>query len=601
MLPLLLPLLLAASATQSSCNDFSALGGACARPGDPQDDASGDDIDAVDDAKVLLLQTGLYSKGVTGSHANTSQAQYLVQGTFPVPLDKTRAFEVVSNSNRSALFLFIPTFTVAMVILVWMWRCTLSSNHSTQEAAALVQIAQLFIQHLTFTLIIPSSYHTALAVGLDAVYSGILIGMYQMGVMLASVVLWFALLRVPDLWRRGRILTLAATGCNVVGAVSYCMLVYALEAREEAKDRLPATSLDRIAMCLLASRIMDGFGTGIVAQLSAVSIVHLFPSGDRPSWMASTQFAGMLGIGLGPLMHSIGCMLDTSNLASAHMGACGIVYVGIALASSSVAAVHFPVLPDSLEDHDPAPDEATKNQATTRGAEGEEPAGAGGTLLQRADGREMQSELSSHAKVVLLCGGLVMNVVRGFVISGLEAATALLLEERYSWNSRRIGIGIGACFLVCIPVKALHGGLKNSLTLIQWIRAMSIMAIVGSFMLFTPASRFLGIKDGGLAIMLGDAVLFPTLFLGDALNSGLMMMAPHLFPQGSRLDANHFMLYRIISVAALGRNLGPPLARFQVAAGGQDSYAAQQLALAVIYLILFEAVVVPRAKVDNQK
>jgi len=128
---------------------------------------------------------------------------------------------------------------------------------------------------------------------------------------------------------------------------------------------------------------------------------------------------------------------------------------------------------------------------------------------------------------------------------------------------------------------------------------MTFLSIMGTFLLFSFACP--GGRHGGWVLLLGDAILFPTLFLGDGLSSGLLMMSQHLCPAGSWLDANHIMLYRGLMVAGMGRTLGPPSARMQIDNGGQNSYAFQQFALAVVYLMIFELGMAPRVKLDDKQ
>lgn len=370
--------------------------------------------------------------------------------------------------------------------------------------------------------------------------------------------------------------------CNLVGAIMYYSISTGIVhgTPNSSNPAPPEVPMHGVAAALLISRLVDGFGTGIISQLSIVNLSHLFKSEERPSQMADNQLAVMMGIGIGPLIGSAVCRLaDIADFAQEDaLRAIAIAYVGNALAATFVVAIRFPELQDDMEDASHPPGE---------------------TSLQHASCSEEQSGLPMQSKVVLMCSGLVMNALRGFVISGLEAATSLLLEEEFGWERRDIGIVIGLCFLFCIPVKALYGNLKNELKITQWIRLMTCLSMIGTIPLFSFACP--GGPYCGWMILLGDAILFPTLFLGDGLSSGLLMMSQHLCPVGSWLDANHIMLYRGLMVAGMGRTWGPPAARMQIDHSGQNSYASQQLALAAVYLVVFELGMVPRAKSDDNK
>jgi len=499
-------------------------------------------------------------------------------------VDKTVAADDGTIARCMAPMLFIAAFMIALV--AWAWCSTQPGVHTTNEIAASLSNTQLFVQHMNYTLILPYSYLTAVSVGLGAVYSGFLIGMYMTGVMLGSVMMWFLLVWSPTLWEHARRLSLAAASCNLLGSAIYCAISSGIDTTGAEDRHSSVLPISGIAIALLGSRLLDGFGTGIIVQLAVVNVTHLFASKERPSQMANNQFAVMMGIGLGPLMGSAVCKLDFCHPDSEPLAACGIAYVGTAVAALIVVAVRFPELHGTIEDHTPA----------------QVPSVPAHTLVQNEGQSKQESQLSLRTKIIIASSGLAMNAMRGFVISGLEAATSLLLEDEYGWNRNDIGVVIGVCFLACVPVKAFYERSKSWLKVTQWIRLMSILAIAGSLLLFSPACHLLGPggKHCGVILLLGDAVLFPTLFLGDSLNSGLMMMSQHLLSAGSWFDANHIILYRGLAVAGCGRTFGPPLARSQIAAGGQNSYASQQLVLAAVYLLMFEIFIAPRAQIDDE-
>lgn len=468
--------------------------------------------------------------------------------------------------------LFILAFIAAMMGFVAI--NTRSSTSSVAEVAAFVPITLLFVQHLSYTLVIPFSYDTSMAIGMGVGYSGFLIGIQMAGVCLGSVLMWLLFATYPSLWRRGRTLMLWAVLCNFVGAATYC----ALSVHIESEGHETGGNMTGIATILMLSRVLDGFGIGINVQFSLVSITHLFTDADRPAWMTQNQFAVMLGIGLGPLMASGICSLDLCNASTDHLAAGGVAYVGITLAAAAVVAFRYPASLEDVADYN-AP-QRLEGAANLNALQV-------GSLLTEKDLRNRR---------ILLCGGLAMACLRGFVISGLEAATSLLLETEFGWDPKEIGVAIGVCFLFCIPIKALHMQLQPTLRHTSWIFLFAMLSVIGSLLLFSFACDLPVLDMLGCAyvLLLGDAVLFPALFMGDALTAGLLMQSQHLLPKGSWFDANHFLLYRNVLVAGIGRNIGPPLARIQVDMGGQDSYATLQVVGAGLFLVLLEVVVKPR-------
>jgi len=195
----------------------------------------------------------------------------------------------------------------------------------------------------------------------------------------------------------------------------------------------------------------------------------------------------------------------------------------------------------------------------------------------------------------LLCTGLAMSAIRGFVISGLEASTAQLLMQNYGWTKEAVGIAIGCCFLNALPFKLLHGVFRTKVSLHGWIRLSAWISILGPLLMFpvvTEAGKSIGIW-ASTTILLANAILFPVLLLGDALTSGVMLQ--HISPPGNWFDANYFVLYRALC-SLVGRGLGPPLARMAVNAG-QFDLAMQQFVCALAFYALYEGLF---RRFDNQ-
>jgi len=175
----------------------------------------------------------------------------------------------------------------------------------------------------------------------------------------------------------------------------------------------------------------------------------------------------------------------------------------------------------------------------------------------------------------------------------------MLLETEYGWSQDAIGIVIGLCFLCCIPVKSLYDRMQQKLLTTTWIRLSNMVAVMGSLLLFRCICEFLRLQHHcAFVLLLGDACLFPSLFLSDALTAGTMLKSEHTMPEGSRFDVKHMMLYRFIFMAGIGRNLGPSLARLVIAAGGQDNYASQQFICSMSFIFLFETFV--RRRVERK-
>uniref|UniRef100_A0A7S4QGH7 Solute carrier family 40 protein n=1 Tax=Alexandrium monilatum TaxID=311494 RepID=A0A7S4QGH7_9DINO len=114
----------------------------------------------------------------------------------------------------------------------------------------------------------------------------------------------------------------------------------------------------------------------------------------------------------------------------------------------------------------------------------------------------------------------------------------------------------------------------------------------------TPPSQRAALPvDGAEQLIVAGIIVFPTLYLSDALGSGLMHQ--HVLSEGSRFDGNHAQLWYNL-MQGMGRFLGPWTARSTVQARGQDWFAAQQLAVTFAFLCIFEMLVRPFLKVKDE-
>jgi len=195
---------------------------------------------------------------------------------------------------------------------------------------------------------------------------------------------------------------------------------------------------------------------------------------------------------------------------------------------------------------------------------------------------EVTSPIDDHRHWVII-GCLAITMLRGFCVSGLEAATTMILEVDHRWKAQSIGIVISMTFLAIVPLRWGHGKLKDRLSVATCIRSLAAFSIVGSI-LMSMAPHY------AWRLILADIILFPSFYWGDALVMGLM--AQHLSPTGSLLDANNAPGLQLLTVSC-GRFLGPISARALIAQGGQSTYAVMQVMAGVLFLVVFETVVRP--------
>jgi len=412
------------------------------------------------------------------------------------------------------------------------------------------------LDSIIFTLVIPDSFDLVSALGGNAVLSGAMIGIQKLGNSIGAVAFWGALRVAPDIWRtraRGA-LTLCAL-CQCIGTGSYGFVAAAADS---------ATASPSHARLLLAAlflgRIVGGVGAGIRLMSIRTCLARLTPGPDRPHQQSRFLFAIMLGMGAGPL---VACAVKALNMCQGHRTPflpAGIA--GLTLSLCELAAARCVRSLDGAAD-----------------------------FLGAEEGRVMlleERELDRRRSLIVCA--LAYSVLRCLCVSGVEAASALLLEVSFGWSPFYVGLTIGLAFLTCIPWRLAYLRLSHRLPLAQWILVLLGASVLGSVLLFRPpmptfASRGLsrdarmGVLAG--ALLVGDGLLFPCFFLSDSLVQGVILQHP-LPAKASWLNLNGINLFNSLFLDGFARVLGPALSRFHVSAHGQNTYAGQQLALTLV-------------------
>lgn len=454
-------------------------------------------------------------------------------------------------------------FVLVTVLAGLIWR---TRRGTLADGAKLVMLLAQFTSAFNFTVVILDAYQLSKAMGQGATFSGLLIGMYMLFLPLGSLVVWMVLRHSPEVWQtRARSGFIAALMFNSIGAMLYAIVeILAFSGLGNAS----AWQVYGLVTCACCARAATGIGGGICNQMCQALFAKMIPVRERPHQMVRLTLVTMLGVGLGPL---VAAALHTFKLcpASRHVfESVGLVQLAAALGMLITVAACFPSLSNLREEA----------QNGYQGSDAETL-----SLIPR-------EELARRRTV--LCGCLTMTALRGFVLSGLEASTALLLESHYGWDLSVIGLAIACTLLGCIPAKMLFDSHRARLVLSTWIRFFVLISLLGCIFLFPRICWLLNENYCAQFLILADVLLFPCLFLGDALQR-IGIMQQHLWPDGSMWDANCTAL-AIVCVTGLAQFLGPWLARWCIVMWGQDGYALQQLIITSVFVLLFEFAVSPR-------
>ncbi|CAE7922231.1 unnamed protein product [Symbiodinium sp. KB8] len=395
---------------------------------------------------------------------------------------------------------------------------------------------------------VPDSHALAIALGQNVSWSGLYLGISKWGDMIGNLLCAFPLNYWPDFWRSSSREAMIC-GMTVMSAGSALCLVTLSRVSEDSGVRDSAT----LPILLCVSRAIIGVGNGIVTQLVIVLLSKLTPPDDLPQEFQRAIFYVTVGTGLGPLASAAGYSLDVCSTTAPQFKTVGIIQL-ILLSSGLCAVMLF------------------------------YPSEIGSKDVHVAEVSEHEDAAPNRIPII---AGLVLCALRSFVAGSVEVGTPLLLEDRFGWSIATTGLITGAAFLVGIPIRLAQMSAGRQLSEVAWIRLLTVAATLGTLLLLRAASKLL---PGGYSLVLGDMIIFPSIYLSEGLAQGFMMrFVPHggsnLFFEASSIALIMDMLIN----AFLG--LGAVGARSIIEAGGergQDFNAGMQLLCCVIFLIIFE-------------
>uniref|UniRef100_A0A7S4VFB8 Major facilitator superfamily associated domain-containing protein n=1 Tax=Alexandrium monilatum TaxID=311494 RepID=A0A7S4VFB8_9DINO len=474
--------------------------------------------------------------------------------------------------------IILPVGTAALVVISLLVALRVYVVRTSEaQAARSIYLMINFILVMNYTIVILDSFDLCAAVGLSGGASGRMVGMYMLGFCFGSVCMWLLVRGHPHLWRDSpqRVLIWMLT-FQFVGSALYTFVSHTVVyVRVEHGLAFSPFMRSALPVMLMSSRFISGLGSGSCQQFYVGSMLHLTPVAARSTHTARWVFSGMIAIGIGPMVAAALQELEPCG-TDKHYDLVGWTQVLLAVGSLATVAWLHPDLTgcgDSMETDSDDSSPAQENQA------------AG----------ERRSRDRWQRKVVVF-GCLCMASLRAFGVSAIEVVIAMLLEEVYAWDQRIIGLTIGAVFLCCIPLKILHSLLAHALSVVGWIRLLTGVALMGSCLLCKSLQMVLRV-DGAEQLIVAAIVVFPTLYLSDALGSGIMHQ--HVLAEGSLFDGNHAQLWYNL-MQGMGRFLGPWIARSTVQVHGQDAFAAQQLAVALAFLCIFETCARPYLRIKDE-
>eukprot|EP00439_Symbiodinium_sp_Y106_P025238 s1474_g3.t1 len=319
---------------------------------------------------------------------------------------------------------------------------------------------------INYSSVILCAYPLCMTLGVTdaASMSGFYIGVYMTASAVGTAVCWKILNMFPDSWQNGGVkhFLLGGLSCQLLGALGFVKI--ALDGRD--------TDDNSWLYFLMGARVLQGFGHGMNDQVMKCCIVKLSPVADRPIHSLNKFVANTVGIGSGPILVALVFFFFESpheEQESAKGSQISIITASLQFwTTSAVLAATAQLYP-------------TMKVAAT-------------------DSSKAVSAQGHQASVLVV--SLAMDALRAFIVSGVESATCLLLQERFQWGHDSIGFCIGVYTTLGIVATVLLGAATYPQT-----------------------------------ILAADSIIFPTTYLAGALNMGILNS--NVFPDGSLLDANN--------------------------------------------------------------
>lgn len=420
------------------------------------------------------------------------------------------------------------------------------SADDAQNARNILFFVQ-FLQQLAFAGTIVDSYQVAKFFGASPAFSGLLVGLFMTGGAVGTSCMMLVLQVRPTVWKNFRAIVLTCQTMDTVGVLLYTLLLY-LGVNATGSAWIYALAVVRFAW---------GLGSGVTGQLAGVAITKMTAPHELPEQMQNLQFWQTLGLGLGPLMASISIFVHGLVLSNSHPAK-------LCCAPSTLAGFQLMAL-CTLWQVCPTRVHAWHSHGTA--------------VSQK------RQELSSKVQVFFLCSCFLLCALRGYAVAGAEVGTAMLLEVSYEWKRHSVGILVSGAFLASIPLRGAYFSIKDWFDIALWIRILSFIAIGGTTLLFSHISRLL---PNGVMLVLADAIMFPSLYLGEGLTRGLMM---RFAKDSTVISANHASFMAIV-LNNVARTIAPWMSRQNISSGkpmeGQDLFAFGQVLCCTLFLLIFE-------------
>eukprot|EP00931_Biecheleriopsis_adriatica_P088349 TRINITY_DN62691_c0_g1_i1.p1 TRINITY_DN62691_c0_g1~~TRINITY_DN62691_c0_g1_i1.p1 ORF type:complete len:437 (+),score=68.72 TRINITY_DN62691_c0_g1_i1:40-1350(+) len=414
------------------------------------------------------------------------------------------------------------------------------------DASRQLLLSAYFFASVAYAVLIPESWQLAerLGTGNSAAWSGALIGSYYAS-SLFGMAAFHCLRRLG--WSYKALFVYPCFG-RVLSDISF---VLALQASAVSPT------------LLLASRLLEG-ALNSCQFMCAIQFLTI-TARDRVTLSGYTSLLTNVGIGFGMLLS--GAIGKGASLQQNHSleHALPVIFMGAFWAAfASVSAC-------VMTKEDPNPQEETSAFVSKQ------------QLVQT--GRDLPGVRRS-----VILAALVFGVCRGFVGSGIDSASILVLETQFGWPKSSAAMAVGCCYVTSILWHVVFMccrwyGLAADSLLVHCGIGICTLATLGIF----DVSEHEG--SNVALLLLADGIIFPVFML----TSG---MVAAMSTRTCLLDDSFFSLPWVLFLQkscteTLGLGLGPMTARSVLKSFGRDKYAGMQLFCIMAVAVAWATIINP--------
>lgn len=428
-------------------------------------------------------------------------------------------------------------FTVVVAIICGGLGMVLYDSNQIQRFLKL-SFVFAFIDGLNYASLLPDATGSAALAGGDAVFSGWLISTFRTGTFLGILTLYLFIIQDPNqyvqIWAKTIYTVNAVLMC--VGTVLLVAVILSCHAS--------AISFTAAQILLIAARLCSGVA-GSYQFIATICLTMYSSPADLVGNFVNFSFARMLGSGCGPILCAIAHFMLDGVVQPFLETPVTMMPIQLFLLTIILVCMKMPTV--DIE-----------------------------TVMAQQRDAGLQEERHGH-RVAFICVGLTFVAIRGFIVSGVEAGSSMILDIEYLWSIVQVGFAIGITYLVCIPLMAVHTFVKNRQLLTEWgiFRGLMILTAVGA-VCFQP---FLcSFAPCPFIILVGDALVFPCFYFASEIVTAIYMR--QVFTKGV-FGRETVILLRYFFVDGIGRTIGPPLARSTLIGSdgqyqGREVYATMQ-------------------------